>query len=106
MKILTHNEREALKQSGREMDIHYSHWHRYLSCMYPEGLYVYESKVKPTLKEYIQWKKDFPGWSDGTLTATHTAWKGEYYGKKLPMNTVLREFYKSKKKNLAKVIMK
>jgi hypothetical protein len=106
MKILNHNEREALKQSRRQEDIDYSHWHRFLNCMFPEGQEVDESKVRPTIEEYKDWKKQYPGWSDGLLTRTHSAWRSEYIGKTLPMNTVLQEFDKNKKKILSEVCVK
>jgi hypothetical protein len=74
--------------------------------MFPEGLDVDEAKVRPSLKEYKEWKKQFLGWSDGMLTRTHSAWNPEYEGKKLPMNIILREFSKNKKKILSEVTLK
>jgi hypothetical protein len=106
MKILNQNEREVLKQSRRQEDIDYSHWHRFLNCMFPEGLEVAENKVRPTIEEYKEWKKQYPGWSDGLLTRTHSAWRNVYIGKRLPMNTVLNKFFKNKKRILAEVCVK
>lgn len=95
MKIMNHAEREALKRSGRQEDIDYSHWHRFLSGLYDDGVEVNETTVRPTLVEYISWKRAFPGWSVGTLTRTHTAWNLNYAGKQLPMNDFLKKFNKT-----------
>lgn len=86
MKILNHQEREALKKSGCKEDIDYSHWHRFLSCIYNEGDEVIKELLQPSLEEYIGWQKDFPGWSIGPMRPSHTAWKSRYYIIDLPMN--------------------
>lgn len=92
MKVLDYGEREALKESGRQEDIDWSHWHRFLSSLYGDGVEVNLQTVSPSFEEYKEWKLKFPGWSMGKLSRRHAAWNPSYNSTELPMNVFLEEF--------------
>lgn len=100
MFTLTYGEREDLKRSRDPALIDVAHWHRFLEDVYGSRemfanigpAIELPDDVKPTLKEYKQWKIKFPGWSYGPLTSRHPAWKIEYKSIKLPMN----KYYEAK----------
>lgn len=99
MKIMQYPEREALKKTGVQSDIDMSHYHRFLDSMLEDGVIEIPDKDVPiSLEEYVQLKKDYPGWSYGIIQENGCRWKEQYNTAPPRMNKIIIDFMKNKRK--------
>jgi len=96
MRVMTHYACENLKQCGPyEIVADIAHYHRFLGYFFDENEVVSEENLPITYEDYVQLKKNYPGWSQGYLSPRHSAWKDEYgLQKELPMNLLLDKYRK------------
>ncbi|MGE0632133.1 MAG: hypothetical protein AB7O96_06975 [Pseudobdellovibrionaceae bacterium] len=97
MKILTHSEREALKQNEDIENHHLARYHRFVASLFGASGFVVDAEDIPlTFDRYKKLLMDFPEWSYPPIRPGSRHWRSEFYANPPEINRLYLKAWKDR----------